>query len=174
MPTQWFLPTSVTQFAEVIQHVAWSGEENGFDNIKNIEYCFICTKTPLLHIANNTTNDLKMKTCYLFLTGFNINNLPNEISGIEAEFNMLRGGRITDETIQLRYNDIFIGDNLATGTLENIKIFGGYNNLWGLETPIDPTMLVSPNFGIGVRFQSHPSWPHRESPMINHIRLRVW
>ena len=57
--------------------------------------------------------------------------------------------------------------------LDNVKLFGGEYDSWELET-LDLSMLTDPSFGLGVRFQSHPNWPHRESPMINYIRLRVW
>ena len=171
MTTKWFLPNTITQTAEIVQHVAWR-EENNFANLKTLDANYISTTRELLHIANNSVNDLKMKTYYLYLTDFNIVGLPDTISGIEVEIDMKRGGRITDETIQLRYNNEFIGVNRADYKLDNYKLFGGATDRWELET-IDATMLTDSNFGLGLRFQSHPAWPHREHPMINYIRLRV-
>jgi hypothetical protein len=172
MTTEWFLPNLITQTAEVAQHIAWAGEENGFVYMKNADLSYVSTKKELLHIANPTTNNLKMKTYYLHLEDFNITGLPEVISGIEVEVNMTRGGRITDETVQLRYDGELIGRNSADYKLDNVKVYGAPDDLWELDT-LTPEMLLDPSFGVTVRFQSHPSWPHREHPMINFIRLRV-
>ena len=172
MSTNWFYPNSITQIAEDEHHVSWAGESTGFYPLKSNVYEFVGTVRPLLHVANSMVNDLRMKTYFLYLTQFNMKNLPQTISGVEAEVNMKRGGRITDDTVQLRYQNEYIGDNKATATLENIKIFGGETELWGAS--LSPTILTDSSFGIGIRFQSHPYWPHKETPMINYVRLRVW
>jgi hypothetical protein len=172
MPTPWFYPNTVTQYAEVDSHIAWSGEETGFSSIKSNNGDFLITKKELLHIANSNLNDLKMKTYFLHLSNFKIISLPEVPSGIEVELEMRRGGRITDETMQLMYADINIGDNQASYKLDANTIYGSSTNTWGVD--LTKTMLQDDTFGISVRFQSHPNWPHRESPKINYIRLRVW
>jgi len=171
MTTKWFLPNLISQTAEVEQHVPWV--ETGFVYLKSDDGNYLSTTRELLHIANPTVNDIKMKTYYLYLAEFGISNLPDIIAGIEVEVNMNRGGRITDDTMQLRYNDEFIGENRATYTLENIKTYGSSTDTWGIEN-LTAEMLLDPSFGIGLRFQSHPSWPHREHPKVNYVRIRVW
>jgi len=171
MPTQWTYPTIISQYAEVEQHIPWT--ESKFDLIKSNDGQYLTTTKELLHISNFTTNDIKMKTHYLFVSGFNFVGLPNIINGIEAEISILRGGRITDETVQLMFNNEFISDNKADFQLDSVKIYGSNIDMWGTENTIIPD-FSDPLFGIGVRYQSHPSWPHRESPKLDYIRLRVW
>lgn len=170
MLTSWYYPNNVVQYSENEKHVAWTDDGTGFSAVKTTNPVYIGTVKPLLHIANPTVNDLKMKTYFLFLTDFKINQLPEIITGVEVEIEISRGGRITDDTIQLRYQDEFIGENLANSNLDRIKTYG--KNLWGVES-IDSTILTDTSFGLGLRFQSHPSWPHREVPMINYVRLRI-
>lgn len=172
MTTQWYYPQTITQHAEVEQHVSWTGEENDYVYLRNTDLSYISTKKELLHIANPTTHDLVMKTAYLYLTDFRLHGLPGVISGIELEVNMRRGGRITDETIQLRYNNEFIGRNSANYKLDDITVYGSETDLWEIDN-LTADMLADSSFGIGIRYQSHPAWPHREHPMINYIRLRV-
>jgi len=174
MSTLWFFPNNVIQSGEIIQHVAWKGESEGFAAIKRAGSDFLVVEKDLLHISNPTTHDIKMKTYYLYLSDFRMTDLPGTIAGIEVAVNMKRGGRITDDTIQLRYNNDFIGLNKATASLENEKIYGGSLDLWDVEVPLTPEMLSDISFGVGLRFQSHPMWPHRESPMINHVKIRIW
>lgn len=169
MPTKWYYPNSVDQYAEVSVHVPWLTD---FDKIKHPDGKFLRLSKTLLHIANPTTNDLKMKTYYLVLTDFQIDNCPSIISGIEIEINMNRGGRITDDTVQLRYNDSFIGINRANFDLAPNKIYGDQTDLW--ETNLTKQQVEDSSFGVGVRFQSHPSWPHNEYAKIDYIRLRLY
>ena len=170
MPTQWFFPNAIEQYAEVAEHVSWS---DNYYVLKTADLNFIGTLQPLLHISNYTVNDIKMKTSYLYLTEFNLNSLPEVISGIELELNMRRGGRITDDTIQLCYQGQGIGKNQATASLENTKKFGGETDLWEIDN-LTAELLTDSSFGLHIRFQSHPFWPHRETPMVNYARLRVW
>ena len=172
MTTQWYYPQTIAQYAEVEQHVSWTGEENNYVYLRNADLSYISTTKELLHIANPTTHDLVMKTAYLYLTDFRLAGLPDVISGVQLEVNMRRGGRITDETIQLRYNDEFIGRNSANMPLNDVTLYGSETDLWELDN-LTPSILSDPSFGVGIRYQSHPAWPHREHPMINYIRLRV-
>lgn len=171
MTTKWFLPNLISQAYEVEQHVPWV--ESGFVYLKSDDGNYLSTTRELLHIANPTVNNLKMKTYYLYLSDFRMTGIPELISGIEVEVNMNRGGRITDETLQLRFNDEFIGENRATYTLDNIKMYGSPTDIWGI-TDLTREILTDPSFGVGLRFQSHPSWPHREHPKVNFVRIRVW
>jgi hypothetical protein len=170
MATDWFYCNNVTQTYEVIEHIPWVDTDDYFP-IKHANGMFLSLSAPLLHIANSVVNDVKMKTYFLNLSDFQIKGLPDIISGVEVEINMNRGGRITDETIQLMYNGAFIGENRANFDLSPDKLYGSNTDLWG--TVLTSAILSSSTFGIGVRFQSHPSWPHSEYPRIDYIRIRV-
>lgn len=172
MTTSWFYPNSVTQDYEVVEHIPWN-DVNNFSTLKHPDGNFCTLSAPLLHIANSYTNDVKMKTWYLYLTQFNISSaaIPASISGLEVELNMNRGGRITDDTIQLLYNGNLIGENRADFDLSPKKLYGGVTDLWGITPTI--SLLTNSTFGVAVRFQSHPSWPHNEYPRIDYIRVRI-
>jgi len=172
MTTNWAFAGTIIQQAEVIQHAKWRGEDTGFYGIKTDLYGAVGTDSDLYHIANPTVNDVKTKTYFLYLTNFNLGNVPDIISGIEVLIEMNRKGRVTDETIQLRYNNEFIGRNMADFKLDQQKIFGSSTDNWSTE--LTKSMVIDTSFGVGVRFQSHPNWPHKDSPLINYIKLRVW
>jgi hypothetical protein len=167
MPSLWSYPSVVTQYAEVPNHIAWRAVGDEFTKIN-----LITTVSDLKHISNTAVNDLKMKTYYLVLTGFEWTDLPDTISGIEAQINIRRVGRITDDTIVLYLNQ-GIGENKANADLANNKTYGGETDLWGLEE-ITSEMLTDSNFGMVLRYQSHPSWPHSVAPIMNHVQLRAW
>lgn len=172
MTTNWAFARNITQESEVAAHAKWRGEDTGFAGIKSDLYGAVGTETDLYHTANLTLNDRKTKTYYLFLTNFNLIDIPDVISGIEVVIEMQRKGRITDETIQLRHNNQFIGLNKADFKLDLTKKYGSETDTWGAN--LTKEMVTDPSFGVGVRFQSHPSWPHRDSPLIYYIKLRVW
>ena len=172
MSTDWTYATIVTQYAEAETHIPWKDDGVGIYEAIYPDSGFLETTLPLLHISRTPNNDLKMKTWFLKFTGFSFINLPATITGVEAELGMDRGGRITDETIQLTYNNIPIGKNQATFSLDILKLYGSSTDIW--DATLTNAILSDPSFGIILRFQSHPSWPHRSTPMVNYIRLRVY
>lgn len=172
MTTNWAFARTIIQEAEVSQHARWRGEENGFSGIKSDLYGAINTETDLYHIANPTVNDRRTKTYYLYLTNFGLINIPDLISGVEVVVAMNRKGRITDETIQLRYNNEFIGHNRADLNLDQTKVFGNETDTW--NSTLTNEIVSDASFGVGLRFQSHLNWPHKDSPVINYVKLRVW
>ena len=176
MPTSWTYPTTASQYTDSEIHIPWLHTNEEFTEIdlgsKTYEINLIHSAKDLLHISNTLVQDIRMKTYYLVLTGFSWRNLPITISGIEARVNVRRTGRITDETIQLYYNAP-IGINQSTLDLSNDKTYGAPDSLWGLEE-ITRDMLTEPTFGIVLRYQSHPDWPHKVTPNMEHVQLRVW
>jgi hypothetical protein len=137
------------------------------------------TIRPLKHIANPATGDIRERTQALIVKGFNI---PNDISptGIKVEINGQRNGRICDEIIQLWYQGELIGDNnffYLTDANGNLKItnqstYGGPANTWG--TALTSEMLSDPEFGIMVKFQSHPYFPHQDIMILDSVSLTVY
>lgn len=173
MTSNWTLPTSVTQYAETDAenyHVSWL-DVGDFYALKNKDGRYIKTARDLVHIAKQPQHDFVEKTYYLKATGFNFNTLPETLSGIEMRLSMNRYGRITDETIQLCLDADILGDNQASLKLDPANIYGGETNKWGATLSI--ANIQNPTFGVIVRFQSHPNWPHKCSALVDAIELRV-
>jgi hypothetical protein len=178
MPTPWTYPTIASQFCETDNHIPWIHDNESFIEhsidltTRAYEINQIKSAKDLLHISNTLVQDIRMKTYYLLLTGFNWTYLPRRLSGIQARINIQRVGRITDDTIQL-YQSIPVSDNKADALLDNEKTYGSETDLWG-TVELTPTDLVNSEFGILLRYQSHPAWPHKATPNMSHVQLRVW
>lgn len=173
MTTNWALPLTVEQYVEQNaenNHISWLEIDN-FNSIKNKNNKSIKLIKDLKHIARDPKHDIINKTYYLKCTNFNFFNVPAIINGIEVRLSMNRFGRVTDETVQLCLNGNLIGENKASLTLEPIKIYGGINDLW--NTTLQTTDFQNVSFGIILRFQSHPKWPHASNPLIDAIEIKV-
>jgi|LakMenEpi03Aug12_release.lakeMendotaPanAssembly.Ray.scaffolds.fasta_scaffold342515_2 hypothetical protein len=173
MTTNWALPTQINQYAEPggeTAHITWL-EVDSFYSLKEKDGRHVRTTSDLIHIARDPRRDITQKTYYLKLTGFNFQQVPDNITGIEMMLSMNRHGRITDDTIQLCLSDNLIGDNLASIDLSPKKIYGGDSVLW--NTSITKEIVQDPLFGVVLRFQSHPDWPHKSSPLIDAVELRI-
>ena len=169
--TTWTLPLTIEQYEEDISHIAWY-ELDGFSNLKTLNGIGTSTVSPLLHISRQPRNDIKMQTYFLRITGFNFLNLPETVSGIQFKLTMNRGGRITDETVQLCFNGDLIGENRAGLNLDPIQIYGSDTDSWGVDN-LTLGMIQDPSFGIVVRFQSHPGWPHKTTPIVKGVELKI-
>ena len=78
MTTNWTLPRTITQYAEVggeDAHVSWQ-ETDDFHGLKDLDGKSVRTTRDLIHIAREPRHDLTEKTYYLKLTNFNFVNLP--------------------------------------------------------------------------------------------------
>ena len=156
-------PTALDQYPEEgteSAHVSW-----------NTSFTGSVTNGTLVHIARKPKVDFTNKTFYLKATGFNFDNLPETINGIELRLTADRRGRVTDETIQLVLDNNPIGDNLASLELDEIKSYGGENVLWG--TNITATDIMNPSFGVLMRFRAHPHYPHRDGIIIRAVELLI-
>ena len=169
MSTNWTSPSILEQYAEDESHITW----NSADVSLILSGTSISTSSPLLHIARQPRNDIKMKTYFLRASGFNFENLPDTISGIECKVLINRGGRITDETVQLCLNETLIGDNRANLEVHPEKVYGSSIDKWNV-TNLDRSMVQDPTFGVVLRFQSHPAWPHKTTPKINSVELYIY
>lgn len=173
MTTKWTRPTIVSQYSEEGAdnvHIPW--DENQFSLIKNSDGAGVKTLGALYHIARSPKLDLVTKTYFVRVTGFNFTNLPETISGIEVRLSAKRSGRVTDETVQLCLNETLIGENRATLNLNPIKIYGNSNDKWAVGSLTSETVL-NDSFGVVIRFQSHPQWPHRDAAYIDSIEIRI-
>ncbi len=173
MTSTWALPRTISQYAEEgaeSAHIAWEEIDN-FNSLKILDGKSIKTVKDLLHIARDPKHDIIQKTYFLKVTNFSFTDVPSTISGIEVRLSMNRHGRITDDTVQLTLRDQIIGENQANLDLGLKKIYGGENTLW--ESTLSAEDILDPSFGIVLRFQSHPHWPHRSSPLIDALELRI-
>jgi hypothetical protein len=174
MTTAWTLPTIFSQYAEPggeEEHIQWN-DSTQFRELRNLDGGFVCTQKPLLHIARQPKHDILMKTYFLRTAGFQFSNLPSEISGIECRLTMNRSGRIMDDEIFLYYDGNTVGENQATMDLSPIKIYGSNSSLWD-SSGITQQTLQDPTFGVVIRFKSHPNWPHKSTPLVDAVELRI-
>ena len=173
MTTEWTLPNTISQYAEPggeDGHVSWLEVDN-FNSLKAFDGKSVRTTRDLLHIAREPRHDTTEKTYYLKITNFNFVGLPQQLSGIELKISMNRVGRITDETIQLCLNNDLKGLNHATRDLTPVKIYGSETDMW--ETNLNMQDIQHPSFGVVLRFQSHPNWPHKSTPLVDSVELRI-
>lgn len=173
MASNWALPRTISQYSELDAedvHVPWL-EINTFDNLKFLDGKHTKTVRDLLHIARDPKSDIREKTYFLKLTNFNFENLPTVLTGIELKLTMNRYGRITDDTVHLILNDGEIGNNAANLDLAPIKTYGNSEELW--NTNITIADVLNPTFGVLLRFQSHPKWPHKSTPLIDSVEIRI-
>jgi hypothetical protein len=171
MFTSWKNPRTVTQYAEVSEHIAWDSTDN-MGAIKSFDARSLKTVSDLLYISNPTVNNIRNKTWYIVATDFAFTEQINQVTGIQVQLQCNRNGRITDETVQLYWNGSAISENLASEDLDMIKIYGTSANDWGIEQ-FESDKVLSPEFGLLMRFQSHPFWPHRSSMYINSVAIRL-
>lgn len=175
MTTPWTNPTSIMQFAESGAeniHVSWDTTSN-FSGMKTDNEQTVGSMEALYHIARSPEVDINSKTYYIRATGYNFQNLPETLSGIELRLKTKRGGRVTDDTVQLCLNDNLVGDNKSDLIVNPLKFYGGENDLWGIDnlTILD---IQSSSFGITLRFKSHPQYPHRDAVFIDSAQIRIY
>lgn len=173
MTSNWALPNTISQYAEEgaeSAHISWEEIDN-FSALKTLDGRSVKTISDLVHIARDPKADIRQKTYFLKLTNFNFVNLPTVLSGIEVKISMKRYGRITDDTIQLTFNNQSVGINQANLDLSPIKLYGGENSLW--DSTLSVADIANPSFGVVLRFQSHPQWPHKSSPLIDAVEIRI-
>lgn len=174
MPTPWTYPTTVTQFTDSPSRLRILWNSQYFNSARFDDGSRISTVAPLHHIPNSFSGDRTMKTWYLQLSGYKLNVL-RPLAGLQLKLHSERSGRIIEETVQFMYQSKFVGDNKADADISQIKYFGG-KDTWGFlpvtDTTATLTILNSSTFAVAVRFQSHPEWPHRESPMVEYVAIR--
>ena len=168
MPSQWFYPSAASQYTESHTHNSWVGIDSDFNYINDVR-----TTLDLTTIDNDVIKNMKTKTYYLVFTDFKISEITYPINGIELFVNIRRGGRITDDTISLYYNNDVLGTNKATAELNDIKTYGSSTDLWDAQSTAKE-VLEDTSFGVLLRYQSHPFWPHRTTPNMQHVQLRIW
>jgi len=186
--TGWCLPTVVTQVAEDSAHIPWDNTGD-FWLIKSYDKGHVKTMSPVAHVVNSSTGPRLNKTNYLYCTGFNF-NIPRLLYGIEVKIVMNTGGRVMEDTIQLRWNNKWIGLNKASDNMDSIKRVNKLSQWITDETPYWgitiqdlntstanlswlKSCISDPSFGIGLRFKSNNTIPHSTTPMIEYVAIRL-
>lgn len=172
MATFWTYPNLISQYVEPGAedvHISWNDVRP--DAIISNDKLNLVTTKNLFHIARSPKTDLTTKTFFLKATGFNFQNIPGTISGIELRLTGNRRGRIMDETVQLLLDDELVGENKATPDIKMTKTYGSSEDLWTSNITISD--INKSTFGIILRFKSHPKWPHSDPMLLNCIELRI-
>lgn len=173
MTTSWTSPTNISQYAEIdteLVHIPWNNDQ--FDAVKSPNGASLGIQGTLTHISKYPRVDETNKTYFLSAKGYNFDNLPETISGISLRLNTNRYGRVSDETIQIIVNGEPVGENRASQSVDPIKIYGSNDDLWGIDNLL-VSDLANPNFGVLIRFKSHPHYPHRDGANIYAIELQI-
>lgn len=139
----------------------------------------LSTRGQLFHLSNPACGDLRNSTQALYFLNFQI-TAPSIISGIEVNVKSQRNGRAADEQIQLIYQGSVIGKNNfkyitdEDGNLpiKNDTTYGSPTDLW--DANLTPVMLQDPSFGVVLKFQAHPYFPHRSGMMLDSVSLIVY
>lgn len=176
MPVVYYPHT--VQPAEPAEHeITWHSKISSLGTILGRRWQ---TDKELRHISNPACGDLRNRTQALHFLDFCITDVPTVISGVSLRILAQRNGRITDEQIQLTYKNQAIGVNhvnYITDTeghlpLGNDTTYGGPTDLW--EADITAEMLQDPSFGVILKFQSHPYYPHSCGMMLDAVTLTVY
>lgn len=174
MTTAWTLPTNIIQYAEPggeSVHIPWD-DSHGFDVLKSADVRGVRSLGRLSHISRSPKHDIMNKTYYIRATGFDFQNLPTVLSGIELSLSVTRYGRVTDDTVELVLDSESLGENQASLSITPEKIYGSPVNLWNTKN-LSVNDLQDPSFGVAIRFRSHPHWPHKDPVIINSVRMRI-
>jgi hypothetical protein len=174
-----YIPTKVDLYSEDPENeISWSAftaSESDFLLQKRWR-----TVKPLVHRANSATGAIRNSTYSLICTDFNMSELPDEITGLELNLQAQRNGRISDYQIQLTYQNNPIGENnfkYITNSeghflLLNETTYGGPEDLWGTE--LTKEILQDPSFGVILKFQSHPYYPHSSGMLVESVSITVY
>lgn len=187
MTTKFYYPNNITEFGEqndLIQPlIGWN--INGTLSPDNS----ITSKQPLHTISGLWMEKFLSNTNELWCTRFNIPDTELPVIGIELYLDIHRVARIEDLRIQLRLNNEYIGDNMAspvnpvqsnmyTGEnspllpiVGNENVYGGPTETWG--TTLTSTDVSNDSFGVAISFRSNQVYPHRDLVIVNQIGIGI-
>jgi hypothetical protein len=187
MTTRYYNPTTIIEHSEetdLIQPIiGWN--INGEITPTNC----ITSKQPLYTISGLWMEKFLSNTAELWCTNLNIPDAELPVAGIEFYLDMHRFSRIEDLRIQLRLNNDYIGNNIASPinpvqsnmyTGENspllpiigdVNTYGGPTELWG--NTLTSADISSESFGIAISFRSNQIYPHRDLVIINQIGIGI-
>jgi hypothetical protein len=69
-------------------------------------------------------------------------------------------------------NFIYVTDEDGHLKITNDTTYGSPTDSWGTE--LTPEMLKDPSFGVILKFQAHPYYPHRSTIYLDAVSLTVY
>jgi len=122
-----------------------------------------------------------MRTQQLRVTGFGV-NITGTVVGCEIEIQGQRYNRCADWDIRLVHAGDKIGDNQRIkielndrdqpNYISNTETYGSSTSTWGAD--LSAAVINDPTFGVSIELVSHPITPHRDTPSIDSVSLRVY
>lgn len=122
-----------------------------------------------------------MRTQQLRVTGFGV-NITGTVVGCEIEIQGQRYNRCADWDIRLVHAGDKIGDNQRIkielndrdqpNYIRNTETYGSSTSTWGAD--LSAAVINDPTFGVSIELVSHPITPHRDTPSIDSVSLRVY
>jgi hypothetical protein len=160
--------------------VTQSSEDPTYDVDWYISPKSIHTNKDVHHLVNTAVGGIRNKTFKLHFSNFNVDNsVPNVITGIEVILKTRRNGRVFDDIIELSRGGHTISENKTSYETDgydhlkvnDIMIYGGRGDIWGLDTLATRSLVTDPEFGITLRFQAHPHFPHRSGMQVDSLQI---
>jgi hypothetical protein len=151
------------------------------DTFDDIEWQFLNdpqTVRNIRHISNSSVGAVRERTWFINFLHFKVDEtLPNVITGIKLITKCRRRGRVFDETIAIRYGGNIVSDNKTSYISDveqhlynnDIMTYGGEGDLWGAVITSD--MVRDPSWGITMRFQAHPMYPHNDGMQVDQVQI---
>jgi len=122
-----------------------------------------------------------MRTQQLRVTGFGV-NITGTVVGCEIEIQGQRYNRCADWDIRLVHAGDKIGDHQRIkielndrdqpNYISNTETYGSSTSTWGAD--LSAAVINDPTFGVSIELVSHPITPHRDTPSIDSVSLRVY
>lgn len=161
--TKYYRPQTVNYFAP--DGTGWADPSGGLTTVRNL--------IMVDHLIGNafSRGGLVSSDCRaLLLTNFGIPLQAGTVRGIELETHIERYNRVVDARVQLALAGEAVGLDLATTALDNIQVYGGQDNLWGLAT----VNYATADFGLILDLKPNELTPSSERPIIRDVKLRLW
>ena len=194
MTTYTYYPTALASISDP-SLTAWNTQ----GNLAGVDFNQVKTVTPLRSISVNLAGSTSskdanppatveirdeiryMRTQQLRVTGFGA-NITGTVVGCEITLEGQRYNRCADWDIRLVHQGDKIGDNQRRvielndsdqpNYVSNRETYGGIANTWGAT--LTPAIVNDPTFGVSIELTSHPITPHRDTPSIDSVSLRVY
>lgn len=174
-----YTPNNVEQVSDnPDDEIAWRSTPS--TNIGYLLNSRWATVRQLTHLSNPACGDIGSQTYSLICTSFNMTELPDEITGISLKITGQRNGRVVDQQVQLTYQGQPVGDNKVDYETDseghilllNDTTYGGPEDFWGAE--ITREMLQDSSFGVILKFQNHPFYPHSCGMFLDSVSITVY
>jgi hypothetical protein len=178
MSTPWFTSTT----AQIVQiddtDATWDGD---FGSLRTLATGSV--KSGLLQCRHNdfAGGHIRNKTAQIKLSGWDFSNLPQYIQGMELHISCNKQGRIVEDQCHFVDSNRLVsldrfkwnGQELSYfhADYDNEAYYGGPTDTWGLDFS---QVLLDSNFILNLRYQSNFFFPHRDSIILNTVRLRFY